>query len=105
MRVHGISQRKRIAAGIMAIMMLAAILLCVTFLAAEEGHRQHCTEEDCPICACIQMCRHTVRQSVDGVISDIAVIAPILFLIFAASFCAGIPAQVTPVSEKVRLNN
>ena len=63
---------KRIAAGIMGILMLFIVLFSAFYIAAEADH--DCTGEDCPICACIQQCENTLHQIGDGIASQAAVI-------------------------------
>ncbi len=94
---------KRIAAGIMGILMLLIMLLSAFYIASEADH--DCTGEDCPICACIQQCENTLRQIGYGAAFCIAVIFPAVFtLISSFLYAVGFP-QKTPVSGKVRLNN
>lgn len=94
---------KRIAAGIIGIMMLFITLFSAFYIASEADH--DCTGEDCSICACIQQCENTLHQTGDGAASQSAVIIPVVFmLVFAVLFVAVFP-QGTLVSRKVRLNN
>ena len=63
------------------------------------------TGEDCPICACIQQCKNTIRGIGGGITAASAVI--ILVLISQLIISLGVPSfqRDTPVSTKVRLNN
>ena len=94
---------KRIAAGIMGILMLFIILFSAFYIAAEADH--DCTVEDCPICACVQQCENTLHQMGDGIASCAAVIIPIVFLLVFIFLFAPLFSQETLVSRKVRLNN
>lgn len=94
---------KRIAAGIMGLVMLIIVLFSAFFIAAEADH--DCTGEDCPICACIAQCENTLHQIGDGAAVQAAVIVPVFFMLILAFLFADYFTQETPVSRKVRLNN
>ena len=97
------AKAKRIAAGIMGIMLLVIVLFSSFYLAAEADH--DCTGEDCPICACIQKCENTLRGIGDGTAIQSAAVIPVLFiLLFSVLFVAEFSRE-TLVSRKVRLNN
>ena len=99
----GIMKQKRIAAGILAFLMLFAMLFPVFYIAAEANH--HCSGEDCPVCACISQCEAVLHQMGDGQVAQIAVFAVFTYLIVsAATFVAAYESE-TPVSRKVRMNN
>ena len=97
------SNRIRITALIMAVMMLVVMLVSSFFIAAHADH--DCTGGDCPICACIQQCENTIRGIGGGITAESAVIIPVLISLLIMSF--GVPSFQwdTPVSAKVRLNN
>lgn len=97
------TKAKRIAAGIMGIMMLVIVLFSAFYIAAEANH--DCTGEDCPICACIQQCENTLRGVGDGTATELSAVIPVfVILFFAAYFVAELP-QETLITRKVRLNN
>ncbi|MCR5118411.1 MAG: hypothetical protein K6B44_02180 [Lachnospiraceae bacterium] len=86
---------------IMSIMLLFAMLFSVFFLVAEAGH--HCDDDDCAICACMQICEKQLR--------DVGGSLPVSFLVvFSLSvLCAKVLySAVYPkaflFSYKVRLN-
>ncbi len=93
----------RIAAGIMALLMLFIMLFSVFYIAAESDH--DCTGEDCPICACIGQCENTLHQIGDVIASCAVVILPIIYMHVSICLFAVIFPQETLVSIKVRLNN
>ena len=97
------SNRIRITAGIMAVMMLVVMFVSSFFIAAHADH--DCTGEDCPICACIHQCENTIRGAGSDITVMSAVIIPVLISLLLMSF--GVPSFQwdTPVSVKVRLNN
>ncbi len=97
------TKAKRIAAGIMGIMMLVIVLFSAFYIAAEANH--DCTGEDCPICACIQQCENILRRVSEGTASELSAVIPVFFILFfAACFVAALP-QETLITRKVRLNN
>ena len=103
MRNSNVSNAKRIAAGIIGLMMLVIFLFSAFYIAAEADH--DCCGENCPICTCLRECENTLRGVGTGTTSQLSVILPILFALFiAALFVTAIP-QGTPVFRKVRLNN
>ncbi len=92
-----------IAACIMGIMMFAVVLFSAFYIAVETGH--DCEGEDCPICACIEQCRNTLRQIGDGMITLIITLLPAAIFFSAVSPATPELAQRTPVSQKIRLND
>ncbi len=100
---YRILQPKRFSAGIMAAMMLAVVLLSVSFIASEADH--DCCGDDCPICAGIQLCENTLEQIGSGAAGQAAAITPAIFLCISILLSVCICRQETPVSRKVRLNN
>ena len=89
----------------MAIMVLFIMLFSECFLAAHEGHRHHCEDEDCPICACIQQCENALRSFGSSLIGFIALICPPLCILASVFLFARFCAKITPVTQKVRMNN
>lgn len=102
MRDSGISNTRRIAAGIVGVMMLVVVLLSASYIAAEADH--DCTGDDCPICVCIQQCENILNQ-VGGVATQVSIVAPVVFLLLFMLFSVYSISQETLVSKKVRLNN
>ena len=96
-------QPKRLAAGIMALMMFVIVLFSVSFIAAEADH--DCCGDDCPICACIHLCENTLEQIGSGVATQAAVIIPAILFCISILLSVCVCRQETPVSRKVRLNN
>lgn len=100
MRDSGISNTRRIAAGIVGVMMLVVVLLSASYIAAEADH--DCTGDDCPICVCIQQCENILNQ-VGGVATQVSIVAPVVFLLLFMLFSVYSISQETLVSKKVRL--
>ncbi len=94
---------KRIAAGIMGILMLFIMLFSAFYIAAETDH--DCSGEDCPVCVCIQQCENTLRVIGDGISASSSVIIPFLLILLAAALIVTAVPSDTLISRKVRLNN
>ena len=97
------TKRKRVAAGVTALVMLAVMLLAAFCVAAEANH--DCAGEDCAVCACLHRCENALRQLGEAFAVLLAVLLSVSFLLFSAGFFALRTAPETPVAEKVRLNN
>ena len=103
MRNSNVSNAKRIAAGVIGLMMLVIFLFSTFYIAAEADH--DCCGENCPVCTCIRACENTLRGVDTGTASQLSAILPIFFALFiGALFVTAIP-QDTLISRKVRLNN
>ena len=96
------SGSKRIAAGIMGIMMLVVVLFSACFIAFEADH--DCEGDDCHICACIRQCEIILNQAGDVTVQAVEATAVVIFFI-SALFSVYRIAPETLVSQKVRLNN
>ncbi len=103
MRCLRMSGAKRIAAGILGLLLLAVVLFSAFYPAAEADH--DCAGEDCAVCICIRLCENTFRRfgSVVPVLFTAAV--PLLLFFAAAAPLANAILLKTPVSGKDRLNN
>lgn len=98
------NKTRRIVAGIMAMMILAMMLFSTFYVAAELGH--HCDDEDnCPICATLQMCTNTLHNIGSGMSTLATVILPAISYILIAVLGVSVITQSTLVSQKIRLND
>ena len=79
------SSHKKIVAGIAAFAVLFIVLFSSFYICAEADH--HCSGEDCPVCACIQICENVIRQM--GSRTDMPVLVP-----FTRRFCAHLAGEV-----------
>ncbi len=84
-------------------MLSVVVLFSAFYVIAEAGH--DCTGEDCPVCACIQLCERTLHQISSGITALFTVLTPVILLMFSVSCAACVISQETPVSKKVRLND
>ncbi|MBR6159141.1 MAG: hypothetical protein IKQ40_02475 [Lachnospiraceae bacterium] len=94
---------KRITAFILAAMMIFIVMFSLIFITAHVHHE--CTGEDCPVCACIEMCESMLRQAGDGMTVLPSVIIPIIASVFFCFLPVVTFAQDTLVSRKVRIND
>lgn len=96
--------RTRIAAFIIAFMMLACVLCSVFLEAAEADH--DCSGEDCPICSVLELCERTGKRMRECGVTFFVVVCllPMLAEGFAGICEESVFMAQTPVSRKVRLN-
>ena len=98
---NGIKNRIIAAAAVAAVL---AIMLFSAFFIAE--HVEHdCTGEDCPICACMQLCEGLLRGLETCLTACAAAFAAVTAATASISSFDHFFAGNTPVSRKVRLNN
>ena len=103
MRSTGVTQAKRIAAGLMGLTLLLIIALSAAFLVAEADH--DCAGEDCPICAFMAVCVHVLRRLGAAAVVLLAAAAPAILFLAAPVAGAAVFAPGTPVSQRTRLND
>ncbi len=96
-------RKVRIAALLMGVFMVLALLIATFYIAQESGHT--CEGEDCPVCACLKMCKEVVHKL------GFAVLPVIVSAIALAGTFTGVCLLCfeyvlqTPVTMKVRMNN
>jgi len=93
----------KVFAGIIGIMMFFVILVSACYIAAEACHV--CCEDDCPICACIQICENMLQKTGYGIVFSAQVVLAVVFLCLFTRVFVSDTLRETPVSKKVRLNN
>ena len=97
------SDIRRIAAGIIGLMMLVIVLFSAFYIAAEANH--DCTGEDCLICACIRICENALKGLGSFAAMQVSSVFAVIFVILAAVSSFTAVSSDTLVSNKVRLNN
>ena len=100
-RMH--EKQRRIAAGFLSLLILAAVLFSAVFIAAEADH--DCAGENCSVCVCIRCCAEFLSRLLPGVIAAVHTVLPALCVLSAALVFFALMTEETPVSRKVRLNN
>lgn len=94
---------RRLAAALVCFSMLVLLLFSVFCIAARSDHV--CTQEDCPICACVQRCKDTLRQvGTDAAIPAAPVLLAAVFLPLPLSVPREAP-HATLITQKLRMNN
>jgi hypothetical protein len=97
-----VPKNRKIASGVMGMLMLFIVLFSAFYIAAEAGH--DCRGEDCPVCACILQCEKTLHQTGEGAAPGTAVFILAAFLFFSILLVTADFPKETPVSRKIRLN-
>lgn len=103
MRVRNDQKARRITACIMIVMVLFIMLFSECFIASHADH--DCSGEDCPICACIHQCESMLRGFGSTLLGFVVLICPPLCVLASIFLFARFCARITPVSQKVRMNN
>ena len=103
MKGLGTTSSKKIVAGIAAFAVLFLVLFSAFFICVEADH--DCSGEDCPVCACIQMCETIIRQMIEKLVIAGLFCALAVFFLFLNRDEAAFFVQETPVSLKIRKNN
>lgn len=85
------------------IILIFVIFASLFYVVKEKNH--HCTEEDCPVCACIHQAEQTLKNLETGVVHVHGISSTVVLsvLMYANRFL--FVCGVSPVSQKVRLNN
>ena len=87
--------------SLIAAMLLVCMFFSVFFIVAEAGHE--CHDDDCAICACIQMCEKQLSQIGAGLAGCVCVFLYIRVLSSVSSYSAVYPKAFL-ADHKVRLN-
>lgn len=100
----GSAKYRRLIAGTMVIVVLAAVMFSITYIAVESGHE--CCGKDCHICASIRECEKNITQirSGTGKSTNVVVVPFITFLITTVMCFETVFIKESPVSDKIRLN-
>lgn len=94
---------KKIAAGIMAAVMLFFVLFSIVFIIKEAAH--DCHGEHCEICECIEQCEAVLSHAGFGTVRTAGQAVLFVLLITTAIRTIRTTPATTPVSSKVQLNN
>ena len=103
MQEYKTSRSKRIASGIIGIMMLVIMLFSAFYIASEAVH--DCSGEDCPVCTCIQLCKNSLHQTCVSTTGH----SPLLFLSGLVLLLKALFEVIRPhdslITRKIRMNN
>ncbi len=103
MKNSTLSKMYRTFAGIMAVMMFFVVLFSAIFIVLHSDH--DCTGEDCPVCACLQLCESILHSTGDGPKFTASGVNPAILITGFVLVSSFIIISGTPVSAKVRMNN
>ncbi len=98
-----IRKTKRMAVGIISILMLAVLLFSVFYPVVETRHE--CKGDHCEICACIRQCAELLRQAGEILLAGIVFPLNSVVLCIVFFFLVESVSRKTPVADRVRLNN
>lgn len=97
-------RKTKVFAWAMCVLFAGSLILSTLFLVFSADHRD-CHDDDCPVCAVIRLCEAATQD----LGTDPAAGAWLLFVSFALVLTLTMEsryiATVSPVLEKVRLNN
>lgn len=96
-------KKQRTTALIVSVLILMISLFSIFFIVEEGNH--DCTGQDCPICACMQQAEQVIRNLGTGLYAaETGVLIVSLIYGLAISIDEAI-SVLTPVNQKVRMNN
>lgn len=100
------NRRRPVIAAAICVVVLLSIFISSAYIAHEAAHSHNCVGKDCPVCQFI--------AQIEQVRRGFGMALPALFLICltlaarrdgGALATADVPAPLTPVEKKTRLNN
>lgn len=94
---------RRIAAGLLAALVLVAMMTSLCFLAGEADH--DCIGESCPVCAVIALCRSTLRALCGLLLAAAIAVLCVRAAAVLPSALRVAANRCTPVALKVKLLN
>ena len=97
------AKSRRIAAGLLGILILAAALFSAVYIAAEADH--DCAGDDCAVCAAIRLCTDFLNRLGRKADPAVHTVLPVPCVLLSALVLSALLTEETPVSGKVRLNN
>lgn len=100
-----VKKRIRFISGALCALFLAVTLFSVSYIAMESGHRCHCECEECPICACIEICEAVINQVGSALIVLAAAVTGLILFISISDTVICLIIRQTPVTFKIRMNN
>ena len=102
MKKRGAFDKRRIAAFIMAFMMIVVMLSSAFFITFESHH--DCCGEGCHVCDFIEQCVFILRHSAAAAVFVFIAAAVVVILFFASHFFDAQTIRQSAVTRKVRLN-
>ena len=107
MRYHALEKRiKKAFSSAVCFIALLAVFSAFFFLLLEAGHDcSGCHDDDCPVCACMQMCEEQLHRLGGLLTAGIVCLFVFACTVFVFHSVRVLIIEATPVSRKVRLNN
>ncbi len=100
------NDKTRFFAFLMAALVTLSILFSYNYISAHTEHRHHCTDDDCPICAVMDIAFRVVSQVKTVFLPVLILYISFLFIRSLAILCDKTEKTVrTLVSQKVELLN
>ena len=103
MRIPMTSGVRKLAAGLLSLVLVLVVLLSAYCIAVESGH--DCEGEECAVCECIRQCKSALHPICNGAVMLLAAIIPAICLLLRARIEVCGILRDTPISRKVRLND
>lgn len=94
---------KRLASGIIGIMMLIIMLFSAFYIASEAVH--DCCDDDCPICSCIQFCKNTLHQVCLALPDQVRLLLFVGIILLLKNIFEVLRPHESLISMKIRMNN
>ena len=98
-----VKNRIRAISGVICALLLAVTLFSVSYISMEAGHRCEC--EECPVCACIEICEAIINQVGSASVVLAAVVLGYLYFTLSVNPVICHIIRQTPVTGKIRMNN
>lgn len=96
-------KEKSIIAAVLSIVVLLSLVFSVYFIQAEAHH--DCIGDDCPICATLDLCEATVKQLSASMCACFSILISFACIDLVKSWHVISFRHLTPVDEKIRMNN
>lgn len=87
----------------MSVMLVMTVMLSNAYIVEEVHHT--CSDDECPICENLKLCDQLLRQSSGGATVPVLVIAVPLYAADTLTDYQFIWDSITPVGDKVRMND
>ena len=102
----GFLKRPKLYKGGLQLLLAIAILVSVFFVATETAHALHgCEEENCPICAALEVSQENIRGALPGLAGAALVVFLAAWAFLRSPVRDCLICADTPVARKVRLDN
>ena len=97
------TKKSRVISLLVCVLFIFVLVASLFYIVKEENH--DCTGEDCPICACIQQARQTLKNLGTGMVGAklVSSVPTLCTLIVESQFL--LVLSLTLVSQKVRMND